>query len=478
VTDLALRVDGELRRRRALEPTDERRIELAACLVRHGAADDALLELDGVSGDAAAALRLSACKTLPPQQRSRVWADLANTAHEGRTGFDLALLAGEEARAEHIANATAEPDLRAELSLRRGLDAPSPTPLHEARRAWLREDLDAVLKHASDGLGAESSLLAAAATRRRGDLHAARQFLDRARAEARAPMPGVGLETLLQHLARFRIRVRERDLLEPLLLIGAPNDATAWLPSMSGLRRALMALDREIGPFRGEILTRMVSGRLRVLPHVDDIRYRAASLRTLLRVLDLERVLALAEEIDLPHNPIVPAYTAELLHWHGRYDEAGAHCEEAIRRDPTVRWPWIGLAQAHMWTGNLKLAAEALERVGRRHPRLPSLPMARGELAFLSGDPGRAVTFLRAAASAHPTRRAVWLLLIEALRANGERVEADQLSYRVEASWPEAWIGDPQFQLTALRGNRSSSFVTLFPEGQSALLLQGPRLAP
>jgi predicted Zn-dependent protease len=239
-----------------------------------------------------------------------------------------------------------------------------------------------------------------------------------------------------------------------------------------------MALDREIGPFRGEILTRMVSGRLRVLPHVDDIRYRAASLRTLLRVLDLERVLALAEEIDLPHNPIVPAYTAELLHWHGRYDEAGAHCEEAIRRDPTVRWPWIGLAQAHMWTGNLKLAAEALERVGRRHPRLPSLPMARGELAFLSGDPGRAVTFLRAAASAHPTRRAVWLLLIEALRANGERVEADQLSYRVEASWPEAWIGDPQFQLTALRGNRSSSFVTLFPEGQSALLLQGPRLAP
>jgi len=246
-------------------------------------------------------------------------------------------------------------------------------------------------------------------------------------------------------------------------------------------------LDEAIGCVRGEVLTLNVGGRLVPLPHADDLRFRAASLRAALRVSSLDEVLAASAELDrtAPGNPFVPAYEAELLHWHGRYDEAGARCEEALRRDDNSRWAWIGLAQARMWQGDRARARHALTTLSRRLPQLPTLSAAFGELEWLEGRPELASEHLRRAVRSHPTRRAAWLLLARTLAATGHTTEATTLAMGIQRAAVGAWLEGPSglaesldLQIAALRGNRSSSFVTVFPADAEPLLLQGAALRP
>ena len=492
----SLRVDGELRERLLADGRPERRLALACLLLQHGVVPSTVFPDPDLRQ-----LWPEAARCLPARVRLTVWGALPlNTSSlVGRPSFELCLLAGREELAEQIAARTpgaAGAALEAELLLRRGI-VPStldPSPLSSARLAALREDVQGVVRIAEElapspgNDTAEACLLAAAALRRRGERGAARAHLERARGAARGPLPMVGLESLLQHLSRPRLVVRELDLLEPVgWALERPVSGPLWWPALGAVARRLRSLDATIGCVRGEVLTRRVGGRLVPLVGADDLRFRAATLRAGLRVAGLDEVLAIAAELDreAPGNPVVPAYEAELLHWHGRYGEAGARCEEALRRDDCSRWAWIGLAQARMWCGDRAGARRALTTLSARLPDLPTLAAAFGELEWLEGRPEAAVPQLRRAVRSHPTRRAAWLLLTRALAATGQTEEATALAEGLRSVAPEAWLGESPVlattldeQIAGLRGNRSSSFVTVFPADAAPLLLQGAALLP
>ena len=207
-----------------------------------------------------------------------------------------------------------------------------------------------------------------------------------------------------------------------------------------------------------------------------------------LRVCDPDEVLLQFETWDRegPGSGVVPSYRAEMLLWLGRFAEAERDCEEAIRREPRGRWAWIGLAQARMWQGNLSAAADALGRLERRLPRLPTLPAAQGELAFLRGDMASAEALLRRAVLAHPSRRSAWILLALTLIERGDALTAGAILSGLRRVAPDAWGGAPdgdagmslRQQLRWQRGNRSSGFVTIFPDEGPARLLEGEHLLP
>lgn len=469
---------------------------MARLLLDHGAADAALALAPSTSPDGRG-LRAEAILALPPVQRAAAWAldrDVFREQGCGRAAFDLCLWGGDEEGAERVTTRTPGDegrDLRDELELRRGrLRGPSAdsSPLHRARAAWLSgaPPDDAQM----NGADPEFALLAASAFRRRGDAKNARAALDRARGLARHPLPGLSLEALLQHLTPTRFVVHEQDLLEPIAwALGPRASGPLHWPRTWQCARALHRIDNQLGPFRGAVLTRVIAGRIAPLVAADDLRQRAASLRMALRVEPAEEVLARAAELSAacPDSPCPPAYEAELLHWFGRYQDAGRRCEEGIRRDPFSRWAWIGLAQARMWSGELDAARAALATLRRRLPRLATLHAALGELELLSGQPQLAVRHLRTAVDAHPTRRSAWLLLAQGLLALGREDQATVIVATLRTLAPQAWFpaaapgdlaGDVGIQLAAMLGNRSSSFVTLIREGEAALLLQGPALGP
>jgi predicted Zn-dependent protease len=206
-----------------------------------------------------------------------------------------------------------------------------------------------------------------------------------------------------------------------------------------------------------------------------------------LRVSEPDEVLAqfAAWDREGPASGLVPSYRAELLLWLGRTAAAASECEEAIRREPLGRWAWIGLAQARMWQGEFGVAAMALENLERRLPNLPTLAAALGELSFLRRDWGRAEGFLRRAVEAHPTRRSAWILLGLTLLERGQRTAAESILSGLRRVAPDVWRdveGDVGAQLRQQlrwqRGNRSSGFVTLFPDVGPPMLLEGEHLSP
>lgn len=502
-----LRIDADVRQRLAEDGSPPRRWAVARLLMRHGMVARGLALLQDGDDVEARALRVAGCRRLGPRGRRAVWESIAaevTADGTGRDAFELCILAGEEHAAERVAARTSGAlgrELEAELSLRRGTVPAGSADLggvNGARAAWLRGDVAEVARRAerfvaspaaSGSEVAEVCLLQAALLRRRGELAGARALLDRARGAARDPMPVIGLEALLQHFGTFRVAVRDRDLLEPVTwALGGRLAGIPWWPGLRLLARRLRSVDQTIGPFRGEVPSRCVAGRVVSFPDADDVRQRAASLRTGLRVATLDEVMAVAAELDAayPGSPVIPSYEAELLHWFGQYEAAGRRCEEAIRRDDSVRWAWIGLAQARMWTGDFRAARRALTTLAGRLPKLATLPAAFGELAWLEGRPDEAIDLLRRAVVAHPTRRAAWLLLARALAATGQTAEATGLAAGLRSAAPGAWSAgsghslaeELEAQLAVLRGNRSSSFVTLFPAEGPALLLQGAALRP
>ena len=135
-----------------------------------------------------------------------------------------------------------------------------------------------------------------------------------------------------------------------------------------------------------------------------------------------------------------------------------------------------------MWRGDLTGAHAIVAKVRRRLPKLSTLPAVLGELALLEGRFDEARSHLLAAVRAHPTRLAAWLLLAKNELDRGNLAGGTTLMAALRAAIPKAWppyrIGEDESalvetQLRALRGNRSSSFITLFPAGEAPLLIQG-----
>jgi len=87
-----------------------------------------------------------------------------------------------------------------------------------------------------------------------------------------------------------------------------------------------------------------------------------------LRLLPLDEVLAAVRALSPDGSSSVAlAYQAEILHRAGRHEEVRIACEAAICADPASRWPYVGLAQAHLWDGRLAATAAVLARL--RSPR-------------------------------------------------------------------------------------------------------------
>ncbi len=421
----------------------------------------------------------------------------------GRVAFEVALAGGDVRAATEIAARTAGEEgegLRAELELRagrvptssRGLGA-----LGACRIAWVKGDFEGAERELraieganGDGDPSEALILRAGLARRRHDWKAAADWLSRAQSSAREPRPALALERLLQRINRPHLWIRDLDQFEALpWALGLSAPQTLWYPRSRKLAAALLEVDCSIGHFRGYFLTRAHDGNLSTLLGADDVRFRVAALRMGLRVADPQAVLAVFDQLASinPKSSLVPSYRAEILHWLGRHEEAGADCERAIAVDPSVRWAYLGLAQTRMWRGDLAGARAIVTKLRRRLPNLPTLPAVLGELALLEGRVEEARSYLVAAVRAHPTRLASWLILAKTELRMGNIAEGRRLvtamRAAIPATWPPCAVGEDESalvetQLRALRGNRSSSFITLFPEGGAPLLIQGFAMPP
>lgn len=493
-----LRVDGELRRAVAEGGGPSARRSLARLLLQHGLANEALLA--GADGaDEGAFLAECLLARGPPWGLSVGEAERIGKA-EGRAAFELALLAGRGEMAADIASRTPGElgvNLCAELHLRAGT-LPPPDPgegaLSRARRAWVQGDLTLAAAELERLLGpdvapaeAEVLLMRATLARRTGHLKQASRLLAAAQAAADVPLPALALERLLIAVTRPHLSVQDADQFECLpWATGERGRRRMWVPATWRLRRVLERLDGELGPFRGRVLTRTTAGGFAAMDEADDLRFRLASLRSGLLVADGEVVLGVAAALGRVHpaSALVPSYLAELLHWLGRHEEAGAQCERAIALDPTVRWAYLGLAQSKMWSGDLPGAEAVLSRLRTRHPRLPTLPAVDGELALLRGRHEAARRLLRDAVRVHPGRWSAGLLLALAEWRSGEPATARGLLHEMRVRTPGAWPdgvepddveANVRAQLAAMRGNRSSGFITLFHPDREALLVQGYR---
>lgn len=495
---LPLRVDRELREAVSGGGRAEAQRALARLLLNHGLPMEALEVAPELAQDGAF---LAECLLArgPPWSLSASAVERVGRA-AGRAAFELTILGVRQDLAVEIADRTPGRlgvELRAELRLRAG-DAPTPDPdedpVARARRAWVQGDAERAVAELeplfAPGLAppaGEIQLMRATLARRAGDLGLAARWLSAAQATAIVPLPGLALERLLIALTRLHFCVQDVDQFECLpWTMGEDPRRRMFIPATWRLRRALERVDVELGPFRGTVLTRVTSDGFSALREADDLRFRLASLRRGLLVADAEVVLEAARALGRanPRSALVPSYLAELLHWLGRREEAAAECERAIVLDPTVRWAYLGLAQARMWAGDLTGAEAVIGRVRRRHRGLPTIPAVAGELALLQGQPGAACRLLSEAVRAHPGRWSAGLLLALAHWRSGERAEGQKMVRAMRLVTPEAWAegvepddveASVQTQLAAMRGNRSSGFITLFHSGREALLVRGYR---
>jgi tetratricopeptide (TPR) repeat protein len=114
---------------------------------------------------------------------------------------------------------------------------------------------------------------------------------------------------------------------------------------------------------------------------------------------------------DFGHSPLVYTHRGELLLWAGRYDEAAADFEEALRLESTTRWAWAGLGACFIFRGE-PMRALATFLLGRTRA-LPALTTDayRGEAWRALGNQRRAVAAFERARALHPARASVHLNL-------------------------------------------------------------------
>lgn len=170
------------------------------------------------------------------------------------------------------------------------------------------------------------------------------------------------------------------------------------------------------GGNRGDTCTVVENGRLRALDLLT-ARSEAVVMQRRLRHDGLDTTLRAFAEIaaEWPRLVVFRTYSAELLLWAGRYEEAAAGFDE-VRRASVNRWAHVGLGASLAALGR---TAEA-ERVwdeGREvhHGALPgeASHVYRAEVAIGAGRLDAADELLRGVLRAKPTRLRGWLLAAE-----------------------------------------------------------------
>lgn len=274
--------------------------------------------------------------------------------------------------------------------------------------------------------------------------------------ELSANVPSSSTLTRLLQFIGFRIRTVSKleyaDLLYPLGL--KPEDPIETLQKV---------LERFAGNHTAN-LTTVDQGTLASHPLPPHPRYLAASIQVVLWTRGIEAARALYRELAprVHGHPLFRIYQGELELWVGAYEEAARIFQEALARDPRVKWAWIGLGASAMLQGDLREAQKIWAKgISVTDFAGPSLYVYRGECYRRQGEVARARRDLEVALRQKPERISarINLALLDGERDTLERAErecvalAPLLMDELSGSTAEKL----EKVLEAMRGNRSSS---------------------
>jgi tetratricopeptide (TPR) repeat protein len=408
--------------------------------------------------------------------------DRAARALAGATGpaafaarATLALWAGRDDEA--LAESAQAPD-EAEVALVRGAVAvrqgrlPDALAHLDAARAALRRRPD------PDGWITDDVVCAWTA-----DAHHAAGDRPRARAWAQLALSAAETYNLPAHLLRLRVTLRPTD--DP----SHPLDDKAWRRLLRPVRGLLAdpdavdvgtthavsaALDEVLAGFGGNRSawpTRVVDGALVAWPTPPWPRNRARAVQRRLRTRDPAAVRADFARLqdDFPDDPTPHTYAGETLLWLGHPDEAEAAFHQALARERTTTWAWIGLGASLLLRDRVDDALAVWDE-GVRVLQFegPTLFVYRGEAHLRRGDLGAAASDLDQALVAKPERLSAWLLRALVDVGFGDVSACAVLAARVKERLPGLALDHPHDDpvtavrawLVAMRGNRSSTSIT------------------
>jgi tetratricopeptide (TPR) repeat protein len=177
-------------------------------------------------------------------------------------------------------------------------------------------------------------------------------------------------------------------------------------------------------------------------------------------------------------------YRGELLVWLGRYAEARADFETALRMHERTRWAWIGLAAVELLEGNPRRSLEVNARglATMNNEAGPTLFVYRGEAYRVLGEHDRALADLEKSVRETPNRVGAWINLALTRKAVGDDDSIAPIWLRLRRIAPALTdeaareSGVPttdrldvativrvlETALRMMRGNRSSTYLTWF----------------
>lgn len=242
--------------------------------------------------------------------------------------------------------------------------------------------------------------------------------------------------------------------------------------------RALVAL----GGNRSAEPTRLVSREgkvaLRRIELAEDPRFAARAVQMLIRSRSsaevLERLVAL--ERRHPAAATVACHTGEVLLWLGRYEEARAAFERALKTNAITRWAYIGLAAVRLLEGDFRGSISECERGTRLCPPPPGRTMFtyRGEAHRALGRLSEALADFEEALRLDPRRLsarinlAITKALLRKRPDDRDAVAAVRdlppglASEAIAAARSKDPVAVLSMSLELMRGNRSTSLVTYF----------------
>ena len=256
--------------------------------------------------------------------------------------------------------------------------------------------------------------------------------------------------------------------IEPLLT----QPAQAWSGVQRDLLDAYTDSLEELGDNLSSTSTHCleVGGTPRAFRPPPLIRAKARQLQHLLRTRAADTVLDMYRDLQREHPDAITPYTymGEILIWLGRTTEAQTQLQNAIDRDLTTQWAWIGLGAAALLEGHPEKAIERFAQ-GIECCRFegPTMFVYRAECWLQMGQLERALSDIDAALASKPQRLSAWLLRarIDSEMGNQDlghdlmQVLADRIPHLYESMTKEndSITQSIQWALQAMNGNRSSS---------------------
>jgi beta-barrel assembly-enhancing protease len=153
------------------------------------------------------------------------------------------------------------------------------------------------------------------------------------------------------------------------------------------------------------------------------------------RIADMQNrldSLPYRQHADSPEFALVKARVEAAA---GEAKDAVALFEARVREQPAPA-AWYGLAQANLRVGNMKRAAQALDRIDGAMGKSPLVAVARVQLAMAGGRIQEAISLSETALSQHTAYRPLAYQRAEALLRGNRAKEALQFLAEQQRTWP------------------------------------------